>query len=321
MLGPGAAAARHTRGHCNERTSSVFRTPRCYDQTRPSASRLRRSCAGELEAGGAVELVGDRLDPGGRDGVGVGERRRGRWRRPGRTPRRAAGRRRSRRRRCRAAPGRPSPAARRGPGGSATPATTRRRGAVAPGLELARPRRPGRRTPRSGAGTAATGSRRACRPGDRPRPRRSSRCPRCRRGAAPARRSRRRRSRGRRARAASRRGRPPRRAAAGSGRRPRWPRRSRRPGVSGRWCGRWVTGPRLATKRQAAASSLADALVADGYGGAELLGEQRDAVLLEHPAHPAQRLARAAGPPAARRPGAGRPPGGRRSGPSAAGRG
>ena len=45
-----------------------------------------------------------------------------------------------------------------------------------------------------------------------------------------------------------------------------------------------------------------------GYVGAELLGQQRDAVLLEHPPRPAQLLARRPARRAAPRPGGGRPP-------------
>ena len=44
--------------------------------------------------------------------------------------------------------------------------------------------------------------------------------------------------------------------------------------------------------RSSAREQLPDALVADRSVGAELLGEQGDAVLLEHPARPPQRVAR-----------------------------
>ena len=78
------------------------------------------------------------------------------------------------------------------------------------------PRRPGRRTPRRGAGRAATGIRRASPAGRPTRARRSRRAPRCRRGGPPARRPPRRRRRAGRAPAGSRTGRRPRCARAGS---------------------------------------------------------------------------------------------------------
>ena len=77
-----------------------------------------------------------------------------------------------------------------GPGGSATPATTRATWCVgAPGVELARPPRPGRRTPTSAAGRAATALRPASPTATRTTARRGSRAPRCRRGGARGRRS------------------------------------------------------------------------------------------------------------------------------------
>ena len=276
----------------------------------------------ELDVAGGLELLGQRRASGPPPGWLVGgEARRGRSRRPGRTPA-------ARNSTSAKSPSR-DPAQHLvdhrlqlvGPGrvgDAGDDPRDRRRG---PGRPRTRgPRRPGRRTPRSGAGRAATGSRPASRPATPTRPRRWSRCPRCRRGAAAGRRPRRRRCRGRRAPAAWPPGRPP--PAARPGRRPGRDRLevAGRPACIGRWCGRWLTPVRLRRDR-CGGQRLADALVADRLRRAELLGPQRDPVLLQHPAHLAQRGRRAAGPRAARRPGGGRPPAGRRPGPSAAGRG
>src|SRR6476620_2941947 len=54
------------------------------------------------------------------------------------------------------------------------------------------------------------------------------------------------------------------------------------PGVIGRWWGRLLTGSGYDGQR------LAEALIADRVRRAEVLGPQRDPVLLEHPPHLAQ---------------------------------
>src|SRR4051812_38182479 len=68
------------------------------------------------------------------------------------------------------------------------------------------------------------------------------------------------------------------------------PSKNRSPGVIGRWWGRLVTRPRY--RPRSAREQLPDALVADRAIGAELLGEQGDAVLLEHPTRPPERITR-----------------------------
>ena len=65
--------------------------------------------------------------------------------------------------------------------------------------------------------------------------------------------------------------------------------KNRSPGVIGRWWGRSRHGSRLRRGLDRIGQRLADALVADGVRRAEVLGPQRDAVLLQHPPHPAQR--------------------------------
>ena len=69
------------------------------------------------------------------------------------------------------------------------------------------------------------------------------------------------------------------------------------------------------------AQRLADPGVRDRAGGAELLGPEADAVLLEHPPHAAQVGTQRPVPRAARRRGAARPAAAARRGPSAHGRG
>ena len=213
-----------------------------------------------------------------------------------------------------------------GPGGSATPATTRRH----LGAARVRPRTharpaPGRRTPTTAAGRAATGSRRASRHASPTTPRRSPRCPRCRRGARAARRRRRRRSPARRAPAAS-----AARSAASLTRSGSVPRRERVEELRGPRGRRWWRAPSdthihgLACAVRSQRQQLADADVADLAGGAELRGPQRDPELLELPAHLAERGAGRASRRAAPRRGAGRPPAaaarGRASSPVADGR-
>ena len=89
--------------------------------------------------------------------------------------------------------------------------------------------------------------------------------------------------------------------------------------MDGRWCGRWLTTAGYARGR--GGQGLADALVTDLLRRAELLGPQRDPVLLQQPPHLAQRGRGRPARRAAPRPGGGRPPAGRPPARAAAGRG